>query len=71
MNKSLSNFFSNTFIKIIIALFFFLFIKNILQKIGEFLGLQQQVLDTYVFWLICIILLYTFLPEKRSTMLFS
>ncbi len=57
---------NNKFIKIVLALLFFVFIINILYQIGIFLGVNKNILDMYFIWLGMIVLFITILPTKRS-----
>lgn len=57
---------NNKFIKIVLALLFFVFIINILYQIGIFLGVNKNILDMYFIWLGMIVLFITILPTKRT-----
>jgi len=57
---------SNSFVKLVIALFFFLFIYKILYATGVFFGIDPNVLNMYFIWLAVIIFLGIFLPPDKS-----
>lgn len=57
---------SNKFIKLVIAIFFFLFIYQIIYNIGIFLGWDDIVLDSYMLWIAVLIVLIVILPIQRS-----
>ena len=57
---------SNSFIKLVIALFFFLFIYKILYAVGVFFGVDGNILNMYFIWLGVFIFLATLLPTQRS-----
>ncbi len=57
---------NNKFIRIILALLFFVFIINILYQIGIFLGVNKNVLDMYFIWIGILVIFITILPVKRS-----
>ena len=70
MIKDVNDFLSNQFVKIILTILFFLFIIKIFNSIGVFFGMEKVLINSYMFWIVCIILLYAFFPEKRSNILF-
>ena len=57
---------SNSFVKLVIALFFFLFIYKILYATGVFFGIDPNVLNMYFIWLAVIIFLCILLPPDKS-----
>ncbi len=57
---------SNSFVKLVIALFFFLFIYKILYATGVFFGIDPNVLNMYFIWLAVIIFLGILLPPEKS-----
>ena len=57
---------SNSFVKLVIAIFFFLFIYKILYAVGVFFGLDSNILNMYFLWLAILIFLITLLPTHRS-----
>ena len=57
---------SNSFVKLVIALFFFLFIYKILYATGVFFGIDPNVLNMYFIWLAVIIFLGILLPPDKS-----
>jgi len=57
---------SNSFVKLVIAVFFFLFIYKILYAIGVFFGIDPNVLNMYFIWLAVIIFLGILLPPDKS-----
>ena len=62
----LSELLSNTFVKLVFAFGFFLFIYKILYATGVFLGLDTNILNMYFIWLAILIFLITLLPTQRS-----
>ncbi len=62
----LSQLLNNKFIRILLALIFFVFIINIIYQIGIFIGINKNVLDMYFIWIGIVIILLTILPVKRS-----
>jgi len=62
----ISEILSNKFIKIIIAVFFFLFIYGIIYQIGIFFGWNKIVIDTYMMWIAILVFLIVILPIQRS-----
>jgi len=57
---------SNSFVKLVIAIFFFLFVYKILFAVGVFFGLETNILNMYFMWLAILIFLMTLLPTQRS-----
>jgi hypothetical protein len=57
---------NNKFIRIILALLFFVFLLNIIYQIGIFLGVNKNILDMYFIWVGIVVLFITILPTKRS-----
>lgn len=57
---------SNTFVKLVFAFAFFLFIYKILYAVGVFFGLDTNILNMYFLWLAILIFLITLLPTQRS-----
>lgn len=62
----ISEILTNSFVKLVIAIFFFLFLYKILYAIGIFFGVDQNILNMYFLWLAIFIFLSTLLPPKRS-----
>lgn len=58
--------FQNKFIKITLAILFYVFILNIIYQLGVFLGINKNLLDMYYIWIAIIVLLISILPIKRS-----
>jgi len=65
---NLSEMLANPFIKLVIAIFFFMFIYKIMYQIGIFFGIEENILDMYYVWLGFFILLITILPTKYSNL---
>ena len=63
---ALSELLSNSFVKLVIAFAFFLFIYKILYSTGVFFGLDTNILNMYFIWLAILIFLITLLPTQRS-----
>jgi hypothetical protein len=63
---NLSDMVSNKFIRIVVAIFFFLFIYKILYNIGTFFAWNTNSIDTYMAWFSILILLAAILPTKRG-----
>ena len=63
---ALSELLSNSFVKLVIAFAFFLFIYKILYATGVFFGLDTNILNMYFIWLAIVIFLITLLPTQRS-----
>jgi hypothetical protein len=60
--------FQNKFIKIILAILFYVFILNIIYQLGIFLGVDKNLLDMYYIWVAIVVLLIAILPVKRSNL---
>jgi hypothetical protein len=58
----------NKFIRIVLAMLFYVFILNIVYQIGIFLGINKNILDMYFLWIGIVILFITILPIKRSNL---
>lgn len=61
---------SNTFIRLVIALFFFLFVYKILYATGVFFGVDANILNMYFIWIGAVIFLGILLPPDRSRIKF-
>ena len=59
---------SNKLIKIVIAIFFFVFIYKILYAVGIFFGWNENILDIYMLWFAILVVFITILPIRRSNM---
>jgi len=57
---------SNSFVRLVIAIFFFLFIYKIVYAIGVFFGVDSNILNMYFLWLAILMFLITLLPTERS-----
>lgn len=60
--------FKNKFVKITLAILFYVFILNIIYQLGVFLGIDKNLLDMYYIWIAIIALLISILPLKRSNL---
>jgi len=65
----ISELLSNSFVKFVVAVAFFLFIYKILYAIGVFFGVDTNILNMYFLWLAIVIFLITLLPTQRSRIL--
>jgi len=63
---NISELLSNSFVKFVFAIFFFLFIYKILYAVGVFFGVDANILNMYFLWLAILIFLITLLPVQRS-----
>ena len=63
---NVSDLLSNQFIRIVLMIFFFLFVNKILFAIGVFFGIDPNVLNMYFIWLAVIIFLGILLPPEKS-----
>jgi hypothetical protein len=57
---------SNSFVKLVFAFGFFLFIYKILYATGVFFGFDANILNMYFIWLAILIFLITLLPAQRT-----
>jgi hypothetical protein len=57
--------FENKFVRIILALLFFLFIYKILYNILIFFSVNENTVQMYMAWTAVFIILITILPHKR------
>lgn len=56
----------NKFMRIILAIIFYVFLLNIIYQLGVFIGVNKNILDMYYIWIAILVLLITILPVKRS-----
>lgn len=55
-------------VKLIVLIFFFLFIYGMISKIFIFLGVRSEIANTYLMWISVLLILITFLPQRESTL---
>ena len=55
-------------IRLIILIFFFLFILGILTRIFDFLGVRFEIIHTYMLWIVVLLTLIVFLPQQSSNL---
>ena len=55
-------------IRLIILIFFFLFILGIITRIFEFLGVRFEIIHTYMLWIVVLLTLIVFLPQQSSNL---
>lgn len=55
-------------IRLIILIFFFLFILGILTRVFDFLGVRFEIIHTYMLWIVVLLTLIVFLPQKSSNL---
>lgn len=55
-------------IRLIILIFFFLFILGILTRIFDFLGVRFEIIHTYMLWIVVLLTLIVFLPQESSNL---
>ena len=63
---NVSDLLSNQFIRIVLMIFFFLFVNKILFAIGVFFGIDPIILSIYMCWITMIVLFGSLLPIKKS-----
>lgn len=63
---NVSDLLSNQFIRIVLMIFFFLFVNKILFAIGVFFGIEPIILSMYMCWITMIVLFGSLLPIKKS-----
>jgi len=63
---NVSDLLSNQFIRIVLMIFFFLFVNKILFAIGVFFGIDPIILSMYMCWITMIVLFGSLLPIKKS-----
>ena len=63
---NVSDIMSNRFIKLVIAVFFFIFVYKILYNVGIFFGWNENILDMYMVWLGVFVVFIVILPIHKS-----
>jgi hypothetical protein len=62
----LSDAINNKFIRMMLALIFYVFILNIIYQFGIFVGVNKNILDMYYIWVAILVLFISVLPVNRS-----
>jgi hypothetical protein len=55
-------------IRLIILIFFFLFILGILTQIFDFIGVRFEIVQTYMIWIVVLLTFIVFLPQQSSNL---